>query len=220
MKRLFIIALAAILLSGCSTVHYRRPVTSRDDGVYHRVKRGENLWGISKSYSVSLDDIVRSNRLPDADTIEVGQMIFIPGKKAEITKSKKSNVSTYEKFIWPIKGKVICGYNSKDKYGTENKGIDISAGYGRTFVASRSGKVTYSSDFMKGYGKIIILDHEDGHQTVYAYNADNFVKTGDYVKQNQVIGKVGKGGRAIRPSLHFEIRKKQKTKNPYYYLSK
>ena len=89
MKRLIIIALAAILLSGCSTVHYRRPVTSRDDGVYHRVKRGENLWGISKSYSVSLDDIVRSNRLPNADTIEVGQMIFIPGKKAEITKSKK-----------------------------------------------------------------------------------------------------------------------------------
>ena len=71
---------------------------------------------------------------------------------------------------------------------------------------------------MKGYGKIIIIDHGDGYQSVYAYNSLNLVKNGDYVKQNQVIAKAGKGGRAVTPSLHFEIRKKDKPRNPFHYL--
>ena len=48
-------------------------------GVYHKVKRGETIWRIAKTYDVVIDDIIRSNRIPDIAQVEENQLIFIPG---------------------------------------------------------------------------------------------------------------------------------------------
>lgn len=213
-----IVFLLFLVLSftGCATLTYPPP-EERKEGVYHRVKKDETLWSISKAYGVSLKTLADSNRIPNADKISVGQLIFIPKKFKKIDIVLSEIDSKYESFIWPVKGNVISHFGSA-KFATKNKGIDISASFGENIVASRSGKITYCSDFMKGYGKIIIIDHGNGYQTVYAYNSLNLVRTGDYVKRNQVIAKVGKGGRAVKPSLHFEIRKEHEPQNPFYYL--
>ena len=84
--------------------------------------------------------------------------------------------------------------------------------------ASRSGKVVYRDQFMKGFGKTVILDHGDNYQTVYSYNSDILVNVGDQVAQNSVIAKVGRTGRAKDPTLHFEIRRDGEPQNPFFYL--
>jgi len=210
-----LITLALLMLAGCAT--YQMP-PDRTDGIYHKVAGGETLWSISKTYGPSVDTIVDSNRLPNADRLSVGQLIFIPNVKKEIVIVKNRADVKYENFIWPVTGKVISHFGSLQNSGSRNKGIDVRTALNSDIMASRSGRVTYCSRFMKGYGKIIILDHSDGYQTIYAYNSLNLVKEGDWINQRQVIAKSGKMGRAVEPSLHFEIRKAHQPKNPFYYL--
>ena len=100
----------------------------------------------------------------------------------------------------------------------KNKGVDIRAREGTKIVASRSGRVNFVSNRLKGYGKTIIIDHLDGFQTVYAHNSQNLVDVNQRVSQGETIAKVGKTGRADKPTLHFEIRKNHKPQNPFYYL--
>ncbi len=158
--------------------------------------------------------------MPDASDIDVGQKILIPGAKKAININQSAIVPKKSKkgYIWPLKGKIISYYGSKID-GVKNKGIDIKVKKGYPVVASRSGKVVFCDNKVKGMGKVIILEHKNGYSTLYAHNSENLVDCGDYVVQNQVIAKAGDTGRATTPSLHFEIRKGHKPKNPYYYLS-
>jgi len=194
------------------------PVRQTTPGIYHKVLKGQTLWRIAKTYNVDVSRLVEFNRIPNATKIKTGQLIFIP----EATKTKSVSTARPTKpgkagFVWPVAGKVLSFYGSKQSSAV-NKGINIQAARGTDIVASKNGRVSFCDDKLKGFGKIIIVDHEDGYSTVYAYNSRNMVKEGQRVKQNQVIAKVGSTGRANSPSLHFEIRKRHKPQNPFYYL--
>lgn len=217
MNRIFLaLSLAfVLLLSGCAGISdYSFDRSSPSGGIYHAVKRGETLWAISKVYGIELEKLIKANRMPDASKIEIGQLIFVPGATA--AKSIQDN-GKVEGFIWPIKGSVISYFGSVRNM-TKNKGIDVRGSQGAGIRTSRSGNVTFVSENMKGYGKTIIIDHLDGFQTVYAYNAENLVIIDQHVTQGDVIARVGKTGRADTPTLHFEVRKKSKPQNPFYYL--
>lgn len=204
-----------LALSGCATIPYTPPrIPEKITGIYHEVQKGETLWRISRTYDIDMKEIAKLNRLPDASRINEGQLVFIPHAKEELD---ATIYAKEEVFIWPVKGRVISYYGSL-KEGVKNKGIDIAAEEGAAVLASRSGKVSFRDDKVKGYGKTIIIDHGDGYSTVYTYNSKILVEIGDSVKQGSVIAKVGTTGRAKIPCLHFEIKKAYKPENPFYYL--
>ena len=205
-------------LGGCATGRVSSRIGRADvPGVYHEVIKGQTLWHISKIYGVDLKQIINTNHLPDASKIEVGQLIFVPDVRDKVTGPVCVKSAKFENFIWPVKGRVVSYFGSM-KDMAKNNGIDIETREGVGIVASRSGKVTYTNDNMKGYGKTIIIDHLDGFQTVYAHNDKNLVSVEQEVGQGQIIAKAGRTGRASSPMLHFEIRKKHKSQNPFYYL--
>jgi len=208
-------------LSGCGTA----PKTYMTDtqtigGIYHYVKSGETLWCISKMYGVDMNSILNANHITDASDIERGQRLLIPGSsRRERAEEQKIFASCKDFFVWPVRGTVLSSYGSKlDR--TRNKGIDIRAEEGSSVRASRAGKVVFCDEWLKGFGKTVILDHGDSFQTVYAYNSTILVNIGDAVEQNTVIARVGRGGRAKEPSLHFEVRRDGESQNPFYYLSR
>jgi murein DD-endopeptidase MepM/ murein hydrolase activator NlpD len=122
-------------------------------------------------------------------------------------------------FAWPANGRIIAPYGVKiDR--VINKGIDIKVGEGSIIRAARAGRVVYCDTRQKGFGKTVIIDHGNGYQTVYAFNSEILVKTGDTVSQNDAIARSGNTGRAAEPSLHFEIRKNGMPQNPIAYLSR
>jgi murein DD-endopeptidase MepM/ murein hydrolase activator NlpD len=65
---------------------------------------------------------------------------------------------------------------------------------------------------------LIIIKHAENMVTIYAHNKENLVKEGDRVARGQVIANVGQTGRADGPHLHFEVRQKDRPKNPLFYL--
>jgi murein DD-endopeptidase MepM/ murein hydrolase activator NlpD len=71
-----------------------------------------------------------------------------------------------------------------------------------------------------GYGKMVMLEHADGRQTLYAHAERLFVKPGDVVAAGQTIAAVGSTGHSTGPHLHFEIREGQNAVNPLKSLIK
>lgn len=223
-RRIIYVLFFILILGGCA----RAPIVSppkeiapffkEKPGIFHKVAKGETLWRISKIYGVELEKIVAANRISDAERIMTGQRLFIPSATKPIeTKLATERNYIKEDFVWPVKGKVILYFG--DRKGTSfNKGIDVQAKEGTLVVASRSGKVIFSDDKVKGYGKTIILNHGDELQTLYAHNSEILVKIGDEIKQFSPVAKVGSTGRAKTPYLHFEIRKRHQPQNPFYYL--
>ena len=115
-------------------------------------------------------------------------------------------------FRWPIKGKIL-----KDFSKTDNKGIDLAGELGQDVSAAEAGKVVYSGQGLIGYGKLLIIKHNDLFLSAYANNSRLLVVEGNTVEKGQIIAKVGQAG-TNKTALHFEIRKKGKPVNPLNFL--
>jgi len=208
-KWIYLLALLTLFFAGCASKHPREDVY--EEGFYHTVKRGETLYRISKTYNVPLQEIIRLNNIKDPARIEVGQRIFIP---------IPADSATY--LIWPVDGVVTNGFKHKRGWlRRHHTGVDISAKKGTPIRAAASGVVVLSDknpDGHSGYGKIIIIEHRGRVRTVYAHNKKNFVKEQDLVKRGQIIGEVGRTGRASGYHLHFEVREGKKPVDPLKYL--
>ncbi len=101
-----------------------------------------------------------------------------------------------------------------------HKGIDFRAPKGTPVVATADG-VVVTVKFTKagyGYGKHIIIKHDDHYQTLYAQLSELDVKEGDIIKKGQIIGKVGSSGQSTAPHLHYEVLKDGTPQNPEKYL--
>lgn len=119
-------------------------------------------------------------------------------------------------FIWPIHGEVVGSFGANIDH-TSNKGINIKAKPQDTVVASESGHVAYAN-YIKGWGKTLILQHPSNFYTVYANLDEIKVKEGFYVKRGDSIGHVAQLASNKEGVLHFEIRKKHLADNPMRYL--
>ena len=200
---------------GCATTPLAPPpLPPGASGIYHRVERGQTLWRISKIYNVGLDELIEINHISDATNIETGQLVLIPRYQKQQPSSPKYLV---EDFIWPAKGKVIATFGQNFN-SMINKGINIQPYGASDVVAARSGKVIFYTDNFKGFGKTIIIEHGDGLSSIYARNAQVFIRAGDSVQKGNLIAKVGSAGRDKNRYLHFEIRKGHIAQNPYFYL--
>lgn len=121
--------------------------------------------------------------------------------------------ATHITWQWPVKGAIIKMSDSP----IAPKGIDIAGHVGEPVRATAAGKVVYSGDGLKGYGRLIIVKHNQHYLSAYGDNSKLEVREGDHVEQGQVIARMGLGpGR--RPMLHFEIRRDGKPLNPLHFL--
>jgi lipoprotein NlpD len=115
-------------------------------------------------------------------------------------------------FIWPAKGGLLAKFSEPN-----SKGLDIAGKAGDPVVAAAAGQVLYTGTGIRGFGKLIVIRHENGFSSVYAHNREILVKEGQTVSRGQRIAELGDTD-ADRPKLHFEIRKGGKPVDPLRYL--
>lgn len=106
-----------------------------------------------------------------------------------------------------------------DKKKKHHFGIDISAETGTPVIATAGGTVEEVEEQPNGYGKYIVIRHDEVYTSKYAQLSAYEVKQGELVKMGQVIGRVGSSGRSTAPHLHYEIRKNGKPVDPVPYIS-
>lgn len=127
-------------------------------------------------------------------------------------------VSADSAWLWPADGQVITKFDETKNGGeTPNKGIDIAGNPGDPVIASAQGKVVYSGSGLRGFGKLVIISHDDDYLTAYAHNQALLVKEGDEVQRGQRIAELGSTD-ADRPKLHFEIRRQGRPLDPLQFL--
>lgn len=117
---------------------------------------------------------------------------------------------------WPAQGKVIAAFQGSAGL---NKGIDIAGNLGQPVIAAAAGQVVYAGSGLRGYGKLLIIKHNETFLSAYAHNEHLLVKEGDIVKAGQKIADMGSSG-TDRTKLHFEIRRDGTPVNPLQYLPK
>ena len=115
-------------------------------------------------------------------------------------------------WIWPANGKLIGTFSEGG-----NKGIDISGKAGDTVLAAGGGKVVYSGTGLRGYGKLVIVKHNNSYLTAYAHNQNVLVREGQSVSKGQKIAEMGNTD-ADQVKLHFEIRRQGKPVDPLKHL--
>jgi septal ring factor EnvC (AmiA/AmiB activator) len=124
---------------------------------------------------------------------------------------------------WPVPGKLLVpfGAQKSTKFETlvPHPGIEIAVTVGEPIHAVHDGEVAFS-DWFKGYGNLIVLDHGDGYMSVYAHASERKVATGERVGAGEVIASAGDTGSLEGPRLFFEILKDGKPENPVVWLTR
>jgi len=222
-KNQFLLPVFIILffINSCATTQQveKKDLQTAGRGVWHRVREGQTLWRIAKTYRVTLEEIKEANDIDDVVHIAKGTWIRIPGadKVLYVQGSVDQSVSDPTKigFIWPVRGDVVRSFGKlKNDFSF---GIDIQASEDDDVVASLGGVVVIAG-VIRGYGDTIIIEHEGNFCSLYSKNIKSLVKEGQAVKKNTVIAKLDSGRDSSGDAMHYELFYKGKPVNPLYYL--
>ena len=195
----------------------------------HIVRRGETLFAICWRYGKDPADIAHWNRLGDGSLIYPGQVLRLtrPANSASNTPSRRASAPGGDakplpkipaqpapRWRWPTVGRVDVGFGEQPGPGT---GVLINGKSGQSIHAAAAGNVVYAGSGLIGYGKLIILKHNDTYLSAYGYSASLLVKEGDAITQGQKIATMGEGPER-KPRLHFEIRRNGQPVDPRPFL--
>ena len=221
------------------------------DGVLYKWHAGDSLIKVSEFFGVTPDVIIewpgnRLNREALGDlskpNISPDTPIFVPGGKRDFiswsaplisrTDPAKAKIfgpgfcgTQYDgyigqgTFVWPTTQTWLSGYDYTPE--TNHWGIDIAGALGNPIYAADSGVVVYSGWNDWGYGYVVVIDHGNGWQTLYAHLSQIYAGCGASVSQGETIGAMGSTGRSSGPHLHFELMNASGVRvNPHNYLQK
>ena len=217
------------------------------NAIYHTVVSGDTVYNITKRYGISQDQLRSWNNMADNNvrlgtrlrvkspdyvasntststttstyTPPVTVVTTTPTQTTTSTTTTSSTVTTSTgtrsvggiTWMRPTAGSVITQFNAT------NKGIDIAGNAGQPVLAAADCKVVYSGSDLRGYGNLIIVQHNTTFLTAYGHNQSLLVKENDTVKRGQTIAYMG-NTHTDRNKLHFELRQNGKPVNPLDYI--
>lgn len=119
---------------------------------------------------------------------------------------------------WPLEGQLLRNYGNQ-RSGVSFEGLLIGGQAGSQVRAVHHGRVVFS-DWLRGYGLVMILDHGSGYMSLYGHNQTLLREPGDWVNAGQAIASVGNSGGHEEIGLYFAIRHQGKPVNPSEWLSR
>lgn len=120
---------------------------------------------------------------------------------------------------WPLSGNLLARYGGRMPDGRTSSGVLIAAPAGSQVTAVEDGTVVFS-DWMTGYGMILIVDHGNGYMSLYAHNESLLRGVGTRVRRGEAVAKVGNSGGMGTPALYFELRRNGQPVDPASWLQR
>ena len=186
------ILLIVLIISSCSTISNFYEKTFTEPKEIYLVKKGENLYSISRKLNIDIFNLIEINNLKSPYKIFPNQLLKLPDHKTQ-------DPSTKIKFVYkPV---------NLNRYKEEARNwITFYASEGTTVFSADAGEVIISGPDIPGYGNMIIIKHPKGILSVYAHLNKLLVSKGDIVTSNQPIASVGKSESSVS-MLKFQLRK-------------
>jgi lipoprotein NlpD len=186
------ILLIVLIISSCSTISNFYEKTFTEPKEIYLVKKGENLYSISRNLNIDIFNLIEINNLKSPYKIFPNQLLKLPDYKNQDPSSiikfvnKPVNLNTYKE--------------------EARNWITFYASEGTTVFSADAGEVIISGPDIPGYGNMIIIKHPKGILSVYAHLNKSLVSKGDTVTSNQPIASVGKSESSVS-MLKFQLRK-------------
>ncbi len=186
------ILLIVLIISSCSTISNFYEKTFTEPKEIYLVKKGENLYSISRKLNIDIFNLIEINNLKSPYKIFPNQLLKLPDYKNQDPSSiikfvnKPVNLNTYKE--------------------EARNWITFYASEGTTVFSADAGEVIISGPDIPGYGNMIIIKHPKGILSVYAHLNKSLVSKGDTVTSNQPIASVGKSESSVS-MLKFQLRK-------------
>ena len=201
------------------------------DGALHEWILGESLTGVARFFGVTPQDIIDwpGNHLdptvdPSNPNIDAGTELVIPGGRRELTVAWTARITRADPararllgpgacgtiydgpigsgvFNWPTPLHYVGGYD----FSSIHPALDLAGDTGHSIFASDSGVIVFAGWNNGGYGNVIVVDHGNGWQTLYAHLSQVNVACGQAVFTGNVIGQMGCTGNCSGSHLHFEM---------------
>ncbi len=211
------------------------------DGVYYQWQAGDSLESVASKFDSTVQDILSwegNNFDLTNPQVEPDQWIMVPNGHREfkqwvVPTIARSNSGVSKSvlgpgacegdysgaygsgaFAWPTASHTLSG----NDYWSGHLGIDIAGGLGDGVFASDAGVVVFAGWANGGYGNMVMIDHGNGYQTLYAHLSSVSAGCGQSVYTGTYIGAVGSTGNSTGPHLHFEVRYMGGFINPWYVL--
>ena len=211
------------------------------DGVYYEWAEGDTLEAVAQQFEAEVDAILNwpGNELDLTNPqVETGQSVMIPGGEREyvnfvVPQIARGNAGvssslygagactgSYEGaygsggFIWPSANHFLSG----NDFWSGHLGIDIAGGTGDGVWAADAGVVVFAGWANGGYGYMVMVDHGNGYQTLYAHLNSVSARCGQSVGAGTYVGAIGSTGNSTGSHLHFEIRIYGQFINPWHVL--
>ncbi len=117
------------------------------------------------------------------------------------------------RLAWPAEGRLLAGYGSPRSGSLSWRGVLIEGKEGQEVRAVSHGRVAFA-DWLRGYGLLLIIDHDDGYMSLYGHNQALYKEVGDWVAAGETVAAVGASGGNDQAALYFEIRKDGQPTDP------
>jgi len=171
---------------------------------------GLDLAELLREHGADPVSVLRTNAIHAPSDLRPGMLLWLPGVEPSRALDRLARVRELEnRYVWPVHGRITSYYGRRNLgLGTASfhRGLDVAAPTGTTIVASRSGTVSFAG-WSGSYGYLVRIRHAGGDETWYAHQSSMLVSVGQWVEQNQAIGRVGSTGLSTGPHIHFEIRR-------------
>jgi murein DD-endopeptidase MepM/ murein hydrolase activator NlpD len=198
----------AVLLVGCveptrtPTTAFTETLPRTVHGSPYVVRAGDDIYSIARKHGLNWRALVEANpAIENLAELQSGQIIIIPSEgtggsgtptpspgrtepPAARNPGHDGPIPAEAGFVWPLRGEIVARFKQL------GSGVDIRATAGQTVVAAKSGRVSIFETAPE-YGKVIVLEHEDGSATYYGRLGDILVTHGTWVKQGEAIATAG-----------------------------
>ncbi|MBQ9723753.1 MAG: peptidoglycan DD-metalloendopeptidase family protein [Neisseriaceae bacterium] len=202
----------------------------------HTVVYGDTVYNLSKRYNINADELRSLNNIVD-NNITIGQVLRLPNRGAVATPAPAQPAQPVPAVApatpaTPAAAPVVSGSMRQvggvtwsrptngqifSNFGGTNKGVKYSGQSGQPIYAAADGEVKYSGSGLRGYGNLLIIQHNSKYLTAYGNNATIMVKEGQKVKRGQQIATMGNTD-ATQTQLHFEVRENGNAVDPTKFV--
>ena len=170
-------------------------------------------YKVGKKVYIGEEFLIVNTVSENSTSLEIQDLVSI-APRVTVVLSSDPNWSHLSKIYNPIKGKIIHKFGKKrPDTGIKWKGIFIKANEGDPVYAVAKGKVVFS-DWLRGFGNIIIIDHGGNYMSLYGNNESLLKKQNDMIRGGDQIATVGNSGGNSSNGLYYELRKNSKPFNP------